>query len=140
MQKQKTGLLPTVKEWQFSSTTVVLIVPGNLFASSKQVRKSNQRQEVFSLWSNKVKLIVRQMSSAHTLPIELYETAETQTAVLVNASLTTPASAPHNGHTLIALAVIACIANASWTVTGFGAGIVFQIGWQIAYIIGGTVM
>jgi uncharacterized membrane protein YfcA len=76
------------------------------------------------------------MSSARTLPIELNETAETQTAVLVNASLTTPASAPHNGHTLIALAVIACIANASWTVTGFGAGIVFQIGWQIAYIIG----
>jgi uncharacterized membrane protein YfcA len=37
---------------------------------------------------------------------------------------------------LVALAVIALASNTAWTVTGFGAGIVFQIGWQLAHVFG----
>jgi uncharacterized membrane protein YfcA len=37
---------------------------------------------------------------------------------------------------LVTLAIIALASNTAWTVTGFGAGIVFQIGWQLAHVFG----
>jgi uncharacterized membrane protein YfcA len=72
------------------------------------------------------------MSDFHS--VALSQKAAEQAAAPIMSPVQADPNADHM--VIVALAIIACLANASWTVTGFGAGIVFQIGWQIAYIVG----